>query len=309
MQHPGYIEINQAVCLELAVGSAACAATQDAITDCREDACDPVCPLEGKDPVFTYQEAMACRTASTQAGGVCEAYGKANTECLKTLEANVEVNQCYGGIWTDKFLITGKRVCGGVSAPCAGYIPAGYKDPAYVPVSAKGKCTPEQISQFWDACSGAQADKQACADFATAAKGCYACVVVGRNSVKLGALSHFLGFAMLNAPGCVEAMGQLDCAKKLQAADECAWFACLSSCSASQADIEELTECVVSASGDPAGACGSQVAAANACSEALPEEVQSTCLPPNAEPDAGSDAGQPDAKTRFTQVAIAICGP
>lgn len=114
-------------------------------------------------------------------------------------------------------------------------------DPSdYVPARpAEDACSTEQVETYFaDDCH-----LSSCEDFAPGgdAEDCGACLApseIGDESygplitVKIGLLTSF----ETNAAGCVELAGQLDCAEKIQAAQECAREACRGSCQPQNSD-------------------------------------------------------------------------
>jgi hypothetical protein len=115
-----------------------------------------------------------------------------------------------------------------------------FQAPTYQNASGanQGKCTPAQITAFYDDCLAANTTQATCAPFTgtsatTANKACASCIVTADTAMKLGPVVEHKGIISINIPGCMELldpMGGLSCAKAYQASDACDRAACAANC-------------------------------------------------------------------------------
>lgn len=115
-----------------------------------------------------------------------------------------------------------------------------FQPPTYVPASgaSQGKCTPAQITTFYDDCLAPNSTQTTCAPFngATATpenKACYVCIITRDTDTKYGPVVEHKGVVSVNIPGCMElrdGSAGLVCAKAYQAADGCSRAACAANC-------------------------------------------------------------------------------
>jgi len=313
ISHPGLVELNTAGCLELLGEDTKCPAKWDAMTQCMAVACDPVCPRTGDGgPVFTAQDHLDCRAASTAAGGPCESFAGPAYDCANAQLSNMALQKCFAGTFSDRIISHGREFCGSAAGgTCSPYLPPGYQDPAYVsPVGVHmNVCTPDQVTEFWDVCFGDKAAGQSCVNFQAAHPNCFGCMLNIRGAAKWGAIVSFFSLNQANTTGCMEAQGQKDCAQKVQALQQCQHFACIASCPWDGLEVISLLACKQAAADS---VCATQNAPAAACLAALPSDVKAACFPIAADPDAGADGGA-DGDSNFHTEAIAaglaMCGP
>lgn len=313
ISHPGLVELNTAGCLELKGTDTKCPAKWDAMTQCMAVACDPVCPKTGDGgPVFTTDDHLKCRTASTASGGPCESYVKPAYDCANAQITNMELQKCFAGTFSDRIISHGREFCGSAAGgSCTPYLPPGYQDPPYVsPVGMHANvCTEAQITEFWDVCFGDKKGGQSCVNFQSAHPECFSCMISIRGSAKWGAIVSFFSLNQANTSGCLEAQGQADCAHKLQALQQCQHFACIAGCPWDGLDAISLLACKETAA---EGVCAAQNAPAAACLASLPAAVKEACFPIAVDPDAGADAGSSGDSNFHTEAigaATALCGP
>lgn len=313
ISHPSVVELNTAGCLELLGDDTKCPGKWDAMTECMAVACDPVCPRSGDGgPSFTSEELLDCRAAATAAGGPCEKYVEPAYGCANAQLSNLKLQRCFAGTFSDRIISHGREFCGTAGATdCTPYLPPGYQDPAYVPpVGVHMKvCTPSQITEFWDVCFGDKAGGQSCVNFQSAHPDCFGCLLTVRGAAKWTAIVSFFSLNQANTTGCMEANGQADCAKKVQALQQCQHFACIASCPWDGLEAISLLACKEAAA---ESACAAQNGPAAACLASLPSEVKDACFPVAEDPDAGADAGSSGTSNFHTEAigaATALCGP
>ena len=313
ISHPGLVELNTAGCLELMGTDTKCPAKWDAMTECMQVACDPVCPKTGDGgPVFTAQDHLDCRAASTAAGGPCESYAQPAYDCANAQLSNLALQKCFAGTFSDRIISHGREFCGSASGgTCSPYLPPGYQDPAYVsPVGVHmNVCTLDQVTEFWDVCFGSKAAGQSCVNFQAAHPECFGCLLTVRGAAKWTAVVAFFSLNQANTTGCLEAYGQTDCAHKVQALQQCQHFACIASCPWDGLDAISLLACKEEAAGS---VCATQNGPAAECLASLPAEVKTGCFPIAEDPDAGADAGSEGGSNFHTEAvaaATALCGP
>ncbi|HMA95825.1 MAG TPA: hypothetical protein VKP30_24220 [Polyangiaceae bacterium] len=143
----------------------------------------------------------------------------------------------------------GSTVATGVCAPVD---MSSYVYPTYKPARRLGaSCSEAEIQNYYDACYS----KGNCADFQPNGKSaaCGTCLAPSAVDaaeygpiIRLGGTSSPLDIT--NMAGCIELMGESDCAKPLMVASLCDYYACASNCSATDsASYQALMTCMTTA--------------------------------------------------------------
>ncbi len=166
---------------------------------------------------------------------------------------------------------------GGASSACSPKDMAGFVYPAYKPARRQaGSCSEQAIQDFYTTCysngdcaafqpGGARASCGACLGFTPLDASQYGPVV------KLGSDAQYL--AETNMAGCIELVGEPDCAARMQVAALCEYYACAAGCPlADTSSYQALMDCMAQAratvctSAQSAAACIRDAAHVSACS-------------------------------------------
>lgn len=282
---------NLAGCIEVVGGDASCASSYAAYLACGNAACSNC----SDDAYWT------CLTASDS--GVCKDRWDEALACMNPIWG--KISPCFDGSWRERYYYLVDSICGYLpgSTVCAPYMPDPGLVPAYIPATGghQNKCTSQQISELWTACLNTSSTAASCEDFGNANTACYDCV--GHSSARnvdqygpivgyrIGASKHS---TVVNTPGCIELMGDKECAAGTQAAVECEEAACAPSCDyTNQTEFDAYIKCLEDAR---KGVCGGLKTAADTCANALPQATKDACI--------GSTLQE-----GYTKVATLFCGP
>jgi len=176
--------------------------------------------------------------------------------------------------------------------------------PAWVPPLGPhaGKCTAQQIGDFYTECLGTGASGSACATWTTASANtaCDACLETQHTASAFGALVEYSGIVYANLPGCVAIVEPCNqaCAQAVQALTLCDLGACNP---ATYCPSQSAYDTCRTAAESGTCACDAFAASANCMASiaAAGHPAYATCF--------GSQTS--DFQTTFTAVATVICGP
>lgn len=207
--------------------------------------------------------------------GVAPAYGGSSPNTA-VLSGSGGVLAATGGIANGVAGAT-NRSSSPAAGTCAPADMSGYAYPAYKPARRLGaSCTDAEIQTYYNDCYS----KGSCAAFQAGGNSaaCGACLAPSSvDAAEYGPIVRLGGTAspldITNMAGCIELMGESDCAKPLMVASLCEYYACASNCPATDtASYQAQMNCMSSArntacsSAYNASVCIREPAHATACS-------------------------------------------